>query len=708
MKITLQQTLHGYQNGHQLLANSIPLPLDANRILLFQSDLSGSYTNQNFETYITGYPIKNSNLYAFSRTWYAHEMKRPGCVWTQTLLIKFPDLGKISELKFLLQFFKRPAAGDYTTYYFPIEFEFSDSLTATQYQEFDTANVKLIQPLYDFPDKSIVLPSSSARENELDILAIWSNQWPRLRRNFYFCSGALNLKTLDGKLFDLQIIPIENEKSIIRTHDNVYLANKISNEASWLKILHNTPKNTLRKFLWTYGSDIDGSRENFIPLLKVFESIYGSKNLYSVHSVITQYFPSPEVAKNLKTNLYGKNSILPGIADKQIVEFLIGSNDLSFLSNIELELEDRIFDLFNNGSINVQDLIKLWTTSANGVLSNSLWENFNFNNSDVIQAISTDHRLIDFFANKYPGIFYEQEAWNLPFDLQKRVLLSIRDNIDLNRLTTAILESSSDIIFNLYEWKGSKIVTLSLEWINKVDSNVLNNSWELYIFKNLENVCINWLFANQSHLSTKILRSMFNYLPNRKLQGINFSHETWLNIYKKLKLNEEQNNLPYIATTILTIGFNNQIPNAEWLVSVTFQDVYDFASNRQIDYNLWNMIPNEYGDEFDDEDYGVITFFSSFINKPKKRHQIDSWDYCEYLIRTLCNKTIKYNWHPGAFLASFKSAKTFYRAIEYCASFKKGYNLILKINNHIDSKKINVHDYQNQFLKKFSKTKWHK
>ena len=76
--IEINQTLHGYKNGHQLLACSIDLPSPIKKTLLYQSDLSGSNLSKGFENYISGYPIEGSNLYAFSKTWYADEMKRPG------------------------------------------------------------------------------------------------------------------------------------------------------------------------------------------------------------------------------------------------------------------------------------------------------------------------------------------------------------------------------------------------------------------------------------------------------------------------------------------------------------------------------------------------------------------------------------------------------------------------------------------------------
>ena len=85
--IVIQQTLHGYAEGHRFLDGSIKLADDLARLVLRMSDLSGSKHCAGFEEYLTGYPLESVNMYALAKTWYAAEMPRPGCVWTHTLLI---------------------------------------------------------------------------------------------------------------------------------------------------------------------------------------------------------------------------------------------------------------------------------------------------------------------------------------------------------------------------------------------------------------------------------------------------------------------------------------------------------------------------------------------------------------------------------------------------------------------------------------------
>lgn len=107
--ITIHQCLHGYDDGHQLIQTSTRIPSKADRLLLTLSDMSGPTMVSGFQSYLTGYPVPDTNWYAFAKTWYAPEKPRPGCVWTHTLLIETADLARIQNSGFLLKLFARPS-----------------------------------------------------------------------------------------------------------------------------------------------------------------------------------------------------------------------------------------------------------------------------------------------------------------------------------------------------------------------------------------------------------------------------------------------------------------------------------------------------------------------------------------------------------------------------------------------------------------------
>lgn len=88
MKQTMHQLVHGYEKGHSLLAGSCSLPKSALEIVTEQSDLSGPLpSGVSIPSYLTAYPVPNTDFYALGRTWPDTHAPRSGCVITHTLLI---------------------------------------------------------------------------------------------------------------------------------------------------------------------------------------------------------------------------------------------------------------------------------------------------------------------------------------------------------------------------------------------------------------------------------------------------------------------------------------------------------------------------------------------------------------------------------------------------------------------------------------------
>lgn len=109
--IQLHQMLHGYRQGHNYLQGSIILSSshDMDKIATL-SDWSEYVGIDNRRDYITGYPLDESPYYVIAKTWYADSMRRPGCVWTHSLLISKNDLGKICDFRCLLSVFDAPVS----------------------------------------------------------------------------------------------------------------------------------------------------------------------------------------------------------------------------------------------------------------------------------------------------------------------------------------------------------------------------------------------------------------------------------------------------------------------------------------------------------------------------------------------------------------------------------------------------------------------
>ena len=115
--IYIEQALHGYSNGHRLLRSSIEFSENDFRKMMTLSDLSGNEVVAGFEKYYTGYKISNGKI-VLACTWYANEMKRPGCVWTHSLIIDSKiEYSCIDKLKEILSLFRKPELNQDWSYY---------------------------------------------------------------------------------------------------------------------------------------------------------------------------------------------------------------------------------------------------------------------------------------------------------------------------------------------------------------------------------------------------------------------------------------------------------------------------------------------------------------------------------------------------------------------------------------------------------------
>jgi hypothetical protein len=216
--IYIDQTLHGYADGHQLLATSTDLTSEQQSALLIMSDLSGPAFRSGYESYLTGYPLSGGTIYCLARTWFAPELPRPGCVWTQTFLMKAEDLARITDFDQVNELFHRPTApSELGGYCRRLMF---DQKTAAVQSRLSIDGQSTLRALYD-GGKMVVLSSESSLLYEPLLLAIFEQQWPRLRRSFRFCSGALSLRDTE---FELSVSPPEATHSL--SEEGVLISSK--------------------------------------------------------------------------------------------------------------------------------------------------------------------------------------------------------------------------------------------------------------------------------------------------------------------------------------------------------------------------------------------------------------------------------------------------------------------------------------------------
>ena len=161
-------------------------------------------------------------------------------------------------------------------------------------------------------NRKIVVPSDNSNIHEAMSLAIYDQQWPRLRRNFRFCTGALSWRDSE---FDLSICPPEETHSIAGVGFVVDESQDQSRSfEGWVELamrdLLSGAESEYRRFLWQFGSDYVNGRAAFRPLTEVFELLNvptGDEPIAEkMLSAMAHFFPQPEDGRRLKSELFGR------------------------------------------------------------------------------------------------------------------------------------------------------------------------------------------------------------------------------------------------------------------------------------------------------------------------------------------------------------------------------------------------------------------
>lgn len=288
--LKLDQALHGYSDGHRQLALSATLKPRDQKTLLSLSDISGPGGRVDEGGYITGYPLTDSGFYALARTWPAPEMPRPGCVWTHTILIDFADLPLLKRPEALLRFFRRPdpdtAVADYSKHFsLPAD---TDETTL----EIDGAWAQsLLSALYSKASSAVVARRTEGSVPDRAVVAIWGQQWPRLRRSFRFCTLSISDRSSENHVFDLQLVSPTDRAARARFAGSVDIDHFSSSYDPWivdaLSDLRNPNIGGLRDFFRRVGSDISSGRKGFSPLCRLYRSLGFADGSISIGDAIS-------------------------------------------------------------------------------------------------------------------------------------------------------------------------------------------------------------------------------------------------------------------------------------------------------------------------------------------------------------------------------------------------------------------------------------
>ena len=282
--ITANQTLHGYANGHQMLASSCEWSLDERKKMDVLSDLNGRCDEQECLSYYSGYPLDNGQQYVISKTWYAQEMPRPGCVWTHSIIIHMENIAKIQNIEEIISFFHRPVINNYRLYTEMVCF--SDvKQSKTEYNE--KILEYLIYTIYgsDVPRLVYFDNNNDIIKELLYCIQIMPIQ---LLVTFSFCTMSFEARTYNNRLFSYQVTTKELAENMKRRFQELEICTPykaIEKMPYWVKCFNNyIQKGKIKElyyFIINYGNHFC-KWETFNGFVRIFFLLQNKKDRKSV------------------------------------------------------------------------------------------------------------------------------------------------------------------------------------------------------------------------------------------------------------------------------------------------------------------------------------------------------------------------------------------------------------------------------------------
>jgi len=203
MVITINVQIHGYRKGHQLLASSILLSKEDQATVDRLSDVAGPLRpKEQFEPYLTAYPLPSGTYYVIARTWQDHSVPRAGCVRTKSLLVNANVWANTPPLSAIIELLD------------PSELPSEIEAVAIQHQALVTEILppvlgfnasELLEALFLEEPKPVVM--FDAPNPELIALHLLAALWPNIRQKFTFSTFALSPRKIMGRDLDLAFSP---------------------------------------------------------------------------------------------------------------------------------------------------------------------------------------------------------------------------------------------------------------------------------------------------------------------------------------------------------------------------------------------------------------------------------------------------------------------------------------------------------------------
>lgn len=605
----IQQALWGYSGGHHLLASSIPLSAQSIKILGPLTDLSGSDMPSSFDGYLTGCPLKAEKYYALSKTWYANEMRRPGCVWTHTLLFDYSLMfsNNVPEIESL---FSRPNINenDWKSYIKPIIIDHNNESPSPNSTHMDEVTQKVLSLITNHAEPIIisasnVLPFNYAIESLLRLLGI----------SFFFetsfCTGSFANRTINKNQLDLQIVPDSISKLVSRTSqkNTIYIDSAFA--ANNKKCIFEDDYVSIKRFILSCEPNFY-QRAYWSVFSTVFKKIYNSDSfsLGEIISILKNKLSKEETSFIVKKIF----DLMFSPVQDSIVKSSNSMIDILFeFLTIDFESFEITFSLSNNSLFEIldslwkrskKDILNLLPRLARSTLNVSGEEAFKYitaliTTRDYSYLLQQDSNLCILILEFNWKFAICNDLWTQPQNVQLEAIQQLKKNSDAIRKNTICSEDILCLIFKtscydltkeVYEAFQDLAINVFFDWCDNTICDEKKLKLWVSLCKYNQLLSIKKLqYVNRPNIFELVVDVLNPY--DKTLRNV--PPNTWELFYSKFCT---ENNLYSVKTTfaqfILPIILQSSHTFSTQITEFAFTTVHKILADDNMCYYEWDKL----------------------------------------------------------------------------------------------------------------------
>lgn len=601
----IEQMLHGYDNGHRLLSSSVLLKnsteMDAVATL---SDWSEYVAPSGGESsYVTAYSLQESGYYVVAKTWYADEMKRPGCVWTHSLLIPFDALNHQDDFKRLTGLFKRPSLdGNLDEYSHTIGYE-NKNYSVDDYMPVSIdRNIESLV-LQSFLKNGIeTLLFEAYKDNEVvqgALLAVMNTLPQAMLHRISWCTGTAYIRKLNSEPLTCQFVS--------RANSNPQIDVAVNEEKWQTYVLDAIMRGDVNQgqLIRMFAEDIGDSAENYAAIVKTLYTLedyfkLGKTNeerFKEVLGIVADAFPDKGKGMVIKkllvnktfTDRYCKNytyflyfATLPvddafDVAETGIVERWDG-----FLSRERDQYLSLLADICKSGQANGWGIEKM--KESVGILSFE----------EVTDMIKNDFHLFSSIALLNPKLLNETPWLVLTNQEIEMILPLILDErtrrvfCQWERMFAVLLEKGVEISSGLAAEvfaKTEKAAGILLGYVNRDPARYVSNVLGTQLEHKTDEV-LTWL-GNTEVITENVAYAIVNAVNERSNTVVSRGAKIW-----RPFLGLQYYNLnAKVYAYLFALSFDWPTDgDALELMRIAFYPLHKLQANKQLGYSNWSHI----------------------------------------------------------------------------------------------------------------------